>query len=313
MQPLIKNMEGLSVSDRCHFNREFLEIRAGQRQKKDGVRPCVQIFKFLHPFDYLHNVQCVSSAFHSSYHRQEFFKGNSAAMSYTLSKNSKVSCSEDVIPAAATVQELNLEGKLPNRDLLFEVLSKASELKKLNLQSCSMEKEGLRNILQTVRRTGCILKELNISNTSIDDRVVVEEVVRFSDLRCLYLDHTKISDKSVQALSKMPKLSTISIRHCPNVTDAGYCALIESHDFSTIALDDMGVSNDVMKALAKRPRLKKVSLRNCPDITDAGYCALAQSKSIEHIVIDISKLSNTALQAIMCMPNWRCIAPTDEG
>ncbi len=136
---------------------------------------------------------------------------------------------------------------------------------------------------------------MNLTRSSVTDNALLH-IVNMKALRTLNLEGTKVSDKGLRFLRKIPNLETLEL---------------SVHDPGVI------ISDDSAEALGKITTLRKLSLGGVK-ITDAGLKHIGALTRLENLALDHTKVTNAGLAhltQLSHLQHFLCngLLITDEG
>ena len=109
--------------------------------------------------------------------------------------------------------------------------------------------------------------------SELDPRV--EEVIFFG-----------IGDAELAMLGPLPKLQTVSFRHCNGLTSAGIALLVDRSDLKTVVIEScFDVEDSAIAALVRAPNLERVYLLDCAMVTVGGVERLTASPGLREVIV----------------------------
>lgn len=85
--------------------------------------------------------------------------------------------------------------------------------------------------------------------------------------------NTKVTDQGLSQVASLPKLSSLALTLCPEISDAGFKPLLQCKKLTTLSLVSTNVTDAGMKDLAKMPTLQTLGLSNT-SVTEDGIAEL---------------------------------------
>ena len=151
------------------------------------------------------------------------------------------------------------------------------------------------------------LRTMNLSSTLIGDEGVRHIAqVPFTFLR---LNSTQITDKGLEYLSDLPKLSFLELRQT-RITDAGLRSLGGLKELGTLYLDGTAVTGSGFHFLSGLPKLKLLGLDKSA-VNDAGLMVLGEYQNLrdlEVLYLAETKITDAGCQVFKNMHKLRVIA-----
>ncbi|MDR2643979.1 MAG: hypothetical protein LBC74_14460 [Planctomycetaceae bacterium] len=119
-------------------------------------------------------------------------------------------------------------------DASFDALRELSTLNRLYLQELgSLSDEGMRNLIYLKE-----LETLEIKNMPIISDKTIESIARLTNLKSLSIIGTQITDKSIDLLLSLPKLSELTLKENSSITDKAKKRLLESKKFTVLNISE---------------------------------------------------------------------------
>jgi Leucine Rich Repeat (LRR) protein len=159
------------------------------------------------------------------------------------------------------------QGKADN-DLLTQ-LGKLTEIRGLDLSGAEIDDEGLRQIAHLP------LSELWLQSTKITDKSAAT-ISKIKTLDFLQLNATSVSNEFLEQLQSMPALAKLGLRGT-QVTGAG------------------------MKFLSRHPKLTQVDVYHT-EVDDAGVRYLADCKALEDVGLSMTRVTNGVFEHLHLLP-----------
>lgn len=141
------------------------------------------------------------------------------------------------------------------------------------------------------------LRTLVLRGTDLEDKDLIGVMKHLPQLVEMDIGYTKITDKSLAALAKMPHLTTLRLRKTA-ITKAGLKYLSASRSLRYLDLADTAIADDSLSALTPLTRLSTLNLART-NITDAGICNLHHLKSLKCLDVSKSGLTDQGLQDLI--------------
>ena len=188
------------------------------------------------------------------------------------------------------LKSLSLED-LAITDSALEILPNFTELKELvimrtDLMDVSPIKE-LKNLKKlTLREMTCDLDFLS-EMPQLEELFFAESIVRDEDMKffeglvnikTLDLWNTQLGDEALKLFGTMPKLTTLNIKNCANISDAGIADLAKSQSLTSLNMSENGkktgdngeplMSNKALDSLKGCKSLKELNVYLCPSLTE---------------------------------------------
>ena len=195
------------------------------------------------------------------------------------------------------LQDLRLYGALGLRNEMLASLDGLPVLSRLYIFDADVGDAGLVRLAHLPK-----LETLEISSRGLRSKRLVTDVGvaavarSMPELRELDLCDSDITDAALVAVSRLSKLTTISLTG-PKVTDAGLTLLSNLRDLEVLILGQVDVTDEGLKQIH---HLKKLRILNLVSdrITDAGLAYIAGLTDLEHLLINSSAITDAGLAHI---------------
>ena len=198
------------------------------------------------------------------------------------------------------LKSLSLED-LAITDSALEILPNFTNLKELVIMRTDMMDVSpigqLKNLKKlTLREMTCDLDFL-AEMPQLEELFFAESIVRDADMqffeglvnvKTLDLWNTQLGDKALELFGKMPKLTTLNIKNCAKISDAGIAELAKSESLTSLNLSENGkatdddgkplVSDKALESLKDCKSLKELNIYLCPSLTEDAIKAFTQAR-----------------------------------
>ncbi len=198
------------------------------------------------------------------------------------------------------LKSLSLED-LAITDSALEILPNFTNLKELVIMRTDMMDVSpigqLKNLKKlTLREMTCDLDFL-AEMPQLEELFFAESIVRDEDMKffeglvnvkTLDLWNTQLGDKALELFGKMPKLTTLNIKNCAKISDAGIAELAKSESLTSLNLSENGkatdddgkplVSDKALESLKDCKSLKELNIYLCPSLTEDAIKAFTQAR-----------------------------------
>ncbi|MBQ6615287.1 MAG: hypothetical protein IJH67_02860 [Thermoguttaceae bacterium] len=198
------------------------------------------------------------------------------------------------------LKSLSLED-LAITDSALEILPNFTNLKELVIMRTDMMDVSpigqLKNLKKlTLREMTCDLDFL-AEMPQLEELFFAESIVRDEDMKffeglvnikTLDLWNTQLGDKALELFGKMPKLTTLNIKNCAKISDAGIAELAKSESLESLNLSENGkatdddgkplVSDKALESLKGCKSLKELNIYLCPSLTEDAIKAFTQAR-----------------------------------
>lgn len=133
----------------------------------------------------------------------------------------------------------------------------------LVLSRCEWKSERLTQLFSRRSKWNWV----DLSFNDIDDKALVSDIYKLDIVR-LSLENTKVSDRCLESILKMPRLEELDLSNC-TITDAGLKTIEGNRSIRTLWLSGTGVTNETLKLLESCPRLEAVHVDRTQVTLDA--------------------------------------------
>ena len=198
------------------------------------------------------------------------------------------------------LKSLSLED-LAITDSALEILPNFTNLKELVIMRTDMMDVSpigqLKNLKKlTLREMTCDLDFL-AEMPQLEELFFAESIVRDEDMKffeglvnvkTLDLWNTQLGDKALELFGKMPKLTTLNIKNCAKISDAGIAELAKSETLTSLNLSENGkatgddgnplLSDKALESLKGCKSLKELNIYLCPSLTEDAIKAFTQAR-----------------------------------
>lgn len=198
------------------------------------------------------------------------------------------------------LKSLSLED-LAITDSALEILPNFTNLKELVIMRTDMMDVSpigqLKNLKKlTLREMTCDLDFL-AEMPQLEELFFAESIVRDEDMKffeglvnvkTLDLWNTQLGDKALELFGKMPKLTTLNIKNCAKISDAGIAELAKSETLTSLNLSENGkatgddgnplLSDKALESLKDCKSLKELNIYLCPSLTEDAIKAFTQAR-----------------------------------
>lgn len=194
----------------------------------------------------------------------------------------------DASCALPALRTLALQGAYNLSDgTLCDLLRLCPGLRRLGLPQGSKLDGSL--LLRLPELAPC-LEEIDLSECrGIPGSSLTSSLPQLMGLRRVTLDGiSEVDDSVLEALSRLPSLSSLSIAFCQSVSDKGIFQMASrSPNLEKLNIDDCArVGDEALAAVARGcPRLSHLSARRCTKLTDAGLSAVADRGALRRLAI----------------------------
>jgi internalin A len=145
------------------------------------------------------------------------------------------------------------------------------------------------------------LRKAKLTGPPIDD-AYVDYLCGCSNLETVEFVDTRITDKGLEALSKLKKLRQLTLAFSPRITDRGIRHLSKVANLEILVLTDIpNVTGPGLIALQSTTRLRELDLSWTP-ITDEGVRTLAKHPALRRLVLEDCPISDESLTSVSGMP-----------
>lgn len=116
---------------------------------------------------------------------------------------------------------------------------------------------------------------VDLSFNEIDDQAFIGETYKL-DVARISLENTKISDRCLEAILKMPRLEELDLSNCA-ITDNGLKAIEGNRTIRTLWLSGTDITNETLRLLESCPRLEALHVDRT-QVTIEGWDRLMKTK-----------------------------------
>ena len=198
------------------------------------------------------------------------------------------------------LKSLSLED-LAITDSALEILPEFVNLKELVIMRTDMMDVSpigkLTNLKKlTLREMTCDLDFL-AEMPQLEELFFAESIVRDADMqffeglvnvKTLDLWNTQLGDEALKLFGTMPKLTTLNIKNCAKITDAGIAELAKSQSLESLNLSENGkatgdngeplVTDKALESLKGCKSLKELNIYLCPSLTEDAIKDFTQAR-----------------------------------
>ncbi len=198
------------------------------------------------------------------------------------------------------LKSLSLED-LAITDSALEILPNFTNLKELVIMRTDMMDvspiKELKNLKKlTLREMTCDLDFL-AEMPQLEELFFAESIVRDVDMeffkglvnvKTLDLWNTQLGDEALTLFGTMPKLTTLNIKNCAKITDAGIAELAKSQSLASLNLSENGkatgddgeplLSDKALESLKGCKSLKELNIYLCPSLTEQAIGDFIQAR-----------------------------------
>lgn len=167
----------------------------------------------------------------------------------------------------------------------------------------------------------CRLKSLSLAGWSNLEDHSLPHLLSLRELQTLRLDDAKITDVGLATLSKLPTLTTLSLRSCVLVGNAGLAGLVSLRNLES--LDVCGcfrITDEGLESISELPSLRMLDLTYLHKITDRGVTKLGGLSLLECLslslclkITDGGLVGLTRLTALTTLDLSYCSHITEAG
>ena len=198
------------------------------------------------------------------------------------------------------LKSLSLED-LAIDDPALEILPNFTNLKELVIMRTDMMDVSpigqLKNLKKlTLREMTCDLDFL-AEMPQLEELFFAESIVRDVDMKffeglvnvkTLDLWNTQLGDEALKLFGTLPKLTTLNIKNCAKITDAGIAELAKSQTLESLNLSENGkatgddgnplLTDKALESLKGCKSLKELNIYLCPSLTESAIKGFTQSR-----------------------------------
>ncbi len=148
------------------------------------------------------------------------------------------------------------------------------------------------------------LEALWMRHTGITDREI-EALNHLEKLRLLDVSSTRVTGKNFSKLKLLRSLSTLMLSS--ETTDHGVKEVASSFpNLESISIDGRSVTDLGLLALSPLKKLKKISIHDT-SVTGAGFYSLATHRNLEFVDLSLSNVSDNIVDVLVRLPKLRYI------
>jgi len=136
------------------------------------------------------------------------------------------------------------------------------------------------------------LWNVTLMSSKLDD-AGGQKLGKLTNVRWLFVWHTKITDKSMKAIASLPKLETIYLDET-GLTDVGLKEFAKAQALQTLWVSKTAVTDAGIAALAKLPKLSWIRMEETK-ITDKSLQALSGMKSLSSLGVGKTAVTDAAI------------------
>lgn len=143
----------------------------------------------------------------------------------------------------------------------------------------------------------------------------IKLVTGFDRLTSLSLENSVVTDEGLAAVKEIPTLTTLNLRKCAKLTDAGLEHVAELPKLQRLILlyNKDGLTNECMKSIAKIESLRALDIRGCVQIKDDGLLAMAPLKNLVDFKHRGFNVTNDGLAVFKDLPQLRVLMMQDAA
>ena len=204
------------------------------------------------------------------------------------------------------LKSLSLED-LAITDSALEILPNFTNLKELVIMRTDMMDvspiKELKNLKKlTLREMTCDLDFL-AEMPQLEELFFAESIVRDADMKffeglvnvkTLDLWNTQLGDVALKLFGTLPKLTTLNIKNCAKITDAGIAELAKSESLALLNLSENGkatgddgeplLSDKALESLKGCKSLKELNIYLCPSLTEGAINDFIQARPDVNVI-----------------------------
>jgi hypothetical protein len=172
------------------------------------------------------------------------------------------------------------------QDIAIEVEANYIKDHKVSLKELGLKTES--DAVIFAKKMSKYLKRLDLSQFSkITDKHLEEIIQVCPNLETIVINSDHVTNKSLQTLSSLKKLSSLSLFYCMKVTDEGFNNLTVLNQLTFLDIVGcMDIKEEGLQSIATLMQLKKLGISECWFVTKEMIQMLAASLS-ELIIFDI--------------------------
>lgn len=141
---------------------------------------------------------------------------------------------------------------------------------------------SLEEVLNKVSERGCKGKHYN--NLAVTDNMV-EKICQVKSLVNIGFNNTDITDKSLQYLATLPKLSNLYLEDNSQLTGTGFTHFLSHQALRHLDISGSNINDESLKIIIQIPKLHSIRMVNT-QITFGGLMAVVNCHRINFIVGD---------------------------
>ncbi len=169
------------------------------------------------------------------------------------------------------------------------LISDLKNLEDLDLLDSPIDDPGLANL------SGLNLKRLELRHPAISDRGI-DAISKITGIESLVITDAAITDKAFAAIGTLTNLRVLSLIDCPNVTGKGIARLRGASSLSCLCLQGCAVDDAGVSGITSLP-LTALNLRRTK-ITDKSLDAMKRIPTLNVLYVEGAKLSEAAIQSL---------------
>ncbi len=212
-------------------------------------------------------------------------------------------CTGDCLPElrllkASDIQSLDVDGSiLTHRS--FRILCKLAGLKKLILEGTDADDQDI----DVIARNLPGLKELRLGYTRLSDRSL-SSIAKMPALKALSLEKNRITSTGVARLAGMQNLCELNLKET-NIDDRALCAFVKYKKLSALNLSRTRITDKGILKLSALQALRKLDLSKT-QITDAAVCtAISKLENLEELNLSGTHVTDRGVAALSRLKHLR--------
>jgi Leucine-rich repeat (LRR) protein len=203
--------------------------------------------------------------------------------------------------ASGQVVDVNLRGSWVNDADMIE-LGRFPELQRLDLSHTRITDEGLLRLKSAAK-----IVDLNLFYVEQITDQGMTAIKNWTNLKRLNVRGTRISDGTLEILSRMPQLEALDIANT-QISDDGYDYLITLVNLKELSLGRSRLSDNAIKALRLLPTLTYLDLggpgkRSKRAMSDETVSAIAELQDLVTLKLGHSNISNHGVEILSRLGN----------
>ena len=171
----------------------------------------------------------------------------------------------------------------------FEQLKECKNLNSLSLMNCPLSDENGVHLKGFTK-----LKTLGLDGTGVGD-ATVQSLNRMTAMEQLWLNQSKITDKSFVAIGAMRNLKKLVLADCRNFSGSGFSQLKRCVNLAELYLENCKIENESTGHLPGIFGLKKLVLTNNP-ITDECLKGIAGCRNLNILSLSNCKIEGDGIE-----------------